>query len=328
MATAILTTLSLTAALSASTDDGPFYQRQSCKSALEVVMAANPETTATTLKTLADSSDVEDKACAVWLELPLNEIEMSLEGNGQGLPKRRERRLSRLFKFSKFFGKRKAHFAMLELEARMRRVRLLVKKGERVNALKEARKVERMLDQLGQRSNPTTEYVVGVTRLAISQASFPLRVLLGMAGVSGDEKKGRRLLEKLAEGDTVYAGDAMYILHHFAMQNDDQDASLRYGAALTSKYPNNPQFAYEYAKSLYKAGRNEDILKITEPFRAVLEKDEAGWSPRIRKKIYFISAKAALAMGDKPRAKSWATLAANQKYGGMKKETKALLEAL
>ncbi|MEM7677934.1 MAG: hypothetical protein AAF449_18200, partial [Myxococcota bacterium] len=150
----ILSTFTLAAVLAANADQSPFYDRDNCKAALQVVMSAQPDKTEKTLNELAASSDLEDKACAVWLHMPLNEIEMSLEGNGSGLPERREKRLMRLFKFSKVFGKRRPHFAMLELEARMRRIRLLVAKGERVNSLKEARRVERMLDQLGSRTNP------------------------------------------------------------------------------------------------------------------------------------------------------------------------------
>ena len=321
-------TLSLTAAVISSTEGGPFYARQTCKDALQVVMSAEPETTKKTLKALADSSDVEDKACAVWLELPLNEIEMSLEGNGRGLPERREKRLMRMFKFSKFFGSRRPHFAMLEIEARMRRVRMLVQKGERIAGLKEARRVERMLDQLGPRRNPTVDYVRGVTRLAISQAAFPLRVLLGMAGVSGDEKLGRKLLEGLANGDTIYAGDALYILHHFAHKNDDVKAALRYGAMLTQRFPKNPQFAYEYAKVLYKAKRYDDVLKTTAYFREHVDQNPDAWSGRIRKKLYFVSAQAALEKGEKVDAKRWATFASKQKYGGLVKETDALLKRL
>ena len=327
MATAIFTTLSLTAALVAS-DDGPFYTRTACKEALAVVMAADTDKTKETLETLAKSKDLEDKACAVWLELPLNEIEMSLEGNGKGLPKRRERRLMRLFKFSKKFGRRRAHFAMLELEARMRRVRLLVKQGERVNALKEARRVERMLEQVGRRPNPTVDYVTGVTRLAISQAAFPLRWLLGMAGVSGDEKKGRRLLEKLAAGDTVYAGDANYILHHFAHENKDWPAAVRYGAKLTERFPDNPQFAYEYARALFASKKYDEIFATTAPFMARLQEDSNAWSGRIRKKLYFINAKASYEVGKKDDAKRLATLASEQRYGGLVEETNKLLKKL
>ena len=326
---AIVSTLTLTAALVASANnDGPFYTRSTCKQALAVVMSADADATTKMLDELASSPDLEDKACAVWLELPLNEIEMSLEGNGHGLPKRREKRLVRLFKFSKAFGSRRPHFAMLELEARMRRVRLLVKKGERVNALREARRVERMLDQLGRRRNPTVDYVTGVTRLAVSQAAFPLRVLLGMAGVSGDEKNGRRLLEELASGDTVYAGDATYLLHHFAQENKDTEAGLRYGEMLTKRFPNNPQFAYEYARVLYRAKNYDGVFSATAKFRDRLTENPSAWSDRIRKKLYIISAKAALETGQKDKAKQWATLASQQKYGGLVQETSALLKQL
>ena len=328
MATAIISTLSLAAALVSTPDDGPFYARKSCNDALQVVMRAEPDVIKPVIDKLAASSDVEDKACAVWLEMPLNEIEMSLEGNAYGLPERREKRLVRLFKFSKVFGRRRPHFAMLEVEARMRRVRLLVKKGERINALKEARRVERMLDQVGARTNPTVDYVTGVTRLAVSQASFPLRVLLGMAGVSGDENLGRKKLEALAQGDSVYAGDAIYLLHHFAHENKDQPAQLKYGKMLTAKFPGNPQFAYEYAKALHKAKRYDDVFAVTERFRTRLGSEPTAWSDRIRKKIYYISAESALAAGKKAEAKNWATLASQQKYGGLVKETTALLKQL
>ena len=291
-------------------------------------MTAKPDAIEKSLSALAASDDLDDKACAVWLEQPLNEIEMSLEGNGYGLPDRRKKRLLRLFKFSKVFGKRSPQYAMLEMEARMRRVRLLAKDGERVGALKEMRRVERMLDQVGSRRSPTIDYVRGVTRLAVSQAGLPLRLLLGMAGVSGDEKVGRELLESLAKGDTVYAADALYILHHFAQENKDTKAGLRYGAMLTERFPNNPQFAYEYAKVLFRAKRYDEVLTATARFRSRLDEEPNAWSDRIRKKLYVISAKAALESGNKGDAKRWTTLASEQKYGGLKGETKALLRRL
>lgn len=307
-------------------DDGPFYARSSCLAALEVVMSTKPEETAALLERLAESPDVEDKACAVWLELPLNEIEMSLEGKGHGLPERRAKRLLRLFKFSKYFQKRGRHFAMLELEARMHRVRLLVEKGDRMKALSEARTVERMLARVGDSPNPTVKYVRGVTRLAVSQSAFPLRMLLGMAGVSGDEEQGRRLLEELVQGKTVYAGDALYLLHHFAHENNDLEASLHYGERLVAKYPQNPQFAYEYGKALRDARKYEEVLALTSPFLERMTEDPNAWTDRIRKKIYFLSAEVALEVGKKQDAKRWAVLASQQKYGGLVSETSALLK--
>lgn len=318
----------LTASSFGAGSPGPWYARQACRKAYGTVMSAEVNAARSTLARLQRSPDLELRACGMWLEVPLCEIEMALEGESEALTARRRRRLERLFKFAMRYGRRRPHLLDLAIEARMRRVRLLVESGEQATALGEARKVEKMLaSRADLPSTPTRRYTRGLTDLAVSQSGWALRVLLGMAGIGGDAARGRRLLESLADGDSVYQGDALFVLHHFARKGSRPDAARteRYGGKLVRAFAQNPQFLFNRAVDQYETGRCADALATLAPVRSRLNEDPRLWSARVRKKVYWLTGRCALDTGDKPLAQKSLGLASREKYGGYAEEL-ALLQ--
>ena len=290
-------------------------------------MGADPESARSAIASLQRSPDLELRACGAWLEISLCEIEMSLEGKSAALATRRAQRLEKLFRFAMRHGRRRPHLLDLAIEARMRRVRSMVQSGDRTAALGEARKVEKMLASRADRlSTATRVYTRGLTDLAVSQSGWAVRVLLRMAGITGDETRGRRLLESLAEGNTVYQADALFVLHHFARKGSKPDAAHteRYGKRLARAYRQNPQFIFNRAVDQYKTGRCAEALATLAPARTRLNEDPRLWSARMRKKVYWLTGRCALETGDKPLAQEALGRASEEQYGGYAEEVARL----
>ena len=308
-----------------------WYARPECRSAYATLMTAELDAAREKIAQLHRSPDLELRACGVWLEIPQCEIELSLEGESDALIARRGRRLERLFKFAMRHGRRRPHLLDLAIEARMRRVRLMAETGDRPGALGEARKVEKMLAaRADQPPTPTRSYARGLTNLAVSQSGWALRVLLKMAGIGGDEAQGRRLLESLAEGNTVYQADALFVLHHFARKGSAPDtvATERYGTRLARAYGQNPQFLFNRAVDQYQTGRCTEALATLAPARSRLNAKPRLWSARVRKKVYWLTGRCALDTGDKPLAQESLGRASQEQYGGYAEELALLLRDL
>ena len=305
----------------------PWYARDECRMAYSTVMSADLAAGQSAISQLQHSADLELRTCGIWLELPLCEIEMALEGESPALTERRNERLEKLFKFAMHYGPRRPYLLDLAIEARMRRIRLMVDRGDKGGALGEARKVEKMLESRKDAPpNATRDYSRGVTLLAVSRAAWGLQALLRMAGVRGDRKRGEELLEALAEGHTVYQADALFLLYHFARQNDkpgDQGVD-RYGAKLILAYGQNPQFLFDRAVDQFRAGHCIDALATLQPARSRLHDNPKLWTARVRKKVYWLTGRCALDTGDKPLAKKSLGLASQEKFGGYAEEVEIL----
>lgn len=319
--------------LSAATQGAaqPWYARAECHAAQAAVMAAEVNAAKTAIEKLQNHRDLELRACAVWLEVKLSDVEMALEGTSDALLERSRDRLESLFKFAMRYGRQRRHLLDLAIEARMYRVRLMAERDDRAGALSEARKVEKMLASRAEANpTPTRRYARGMVDLGVSQSTWALRVLLKMAGLGGDESRGRRLLEALAEGDTVYRGDALFILHHFARQGSTPSRAdtERYGLKLVEAFGQNPQFLFDRAVDQYETGRCEGALGTLAPLRSRLHEEPQLWSARVRKKVYWLTGRCALETGDKPLAQESLGLASREQYGGYAEEVKRLQQDL
>lgn len=307
--------------------DVPWYQHDACRTAHATVMSAELKAGRAAIAGLQRSPDLELRACGMWLEVPLGDVEFLLQGKSPALSHRRMRRLQKLFKFAMRYGRRRPHLLDLAIEARIRRVRVLVEQGQSTAAIREAQKVEKMLDaRQGRASTPSRMYARGISDLAVAQAPWALRVLVKMAGMRGEPERGRRLLESLGTGTSVYRADALAVLYHFARKRDRPSAQEidSYGARLARHYAQNPQFVFDHALDQFRAGRCADSLAILQPMRARLHADPVLWSPRTRKKVYWLTGRCALDTGNRSLAKQSLVLAVQEKDAGYAHEVERL----
>jgi hypothetical protein len=305
----------------------PWYARPGCMAALESILAVDFEAAEAKIKPIEKSGDTDDQACGVWLRVSLAEAQLAVGGRLPALLDNRERMLKRMYGFSKAKGGVAKRFADLEFEARLRRVRVLVDKEEKSEALKEIQKITEMLEKRGDAEmNPTLTYSQGVTNAAVGNAPWALRTLMRIAGVKGDAQKGLRDLRTLEQSATVYKYDAMYLQHYFALASPDGDFGkpAPHAKKLADKFPTNPQFAIELAKDLYAEKKHEQALTAIAPFTAELEKKPSLYSSQLRANLYLLSGRCAKDLGKPELAKRYATLAEAQSYQPLADEIEAL----
>lgn len=305
----------------------PWYARASCMHALEAVLSADFAAAEPKIRAIEKSADTDDQACGVWLRVSLAEAQLAVGGRLPALLDYRERMLSRMGGFSKAKGGIAKRFSDLELEARLRRVRVLVDKNEKGDALKEIQKVNEMLEKRGGAdANATLIYARAVTDSAVGNSPWALRTLMRMAGVKGDAKLGREALESLEKSDTVYKYDAMYLQHYFAIGAPDGDFGkpAPHAKKLVDKFPTNPQFAIELAKDLYAERKIDQAFGIVSSFTAQLEKQPSLYSNQLRAHLYLLSGQCAKDLGKKELASRFALLAEAQSYAPLADEIDAL----
>lgn len=301
----------------------PWYAHAECKAAHREVMTLEISRVEVVIDRLKRHRDIELRACGYWLEIPRSTAELVLRGKRKISPEDHERRLKILHAFGMRFGKKRPHLRDLAIEARMRRVRLLLETGKKTDALEEARRVEKMLASRAQK--PTTAsrtYVRGAIDLVVGESAWPVRTLLSMAGVEGDSKRGRTLLESLAKEDTVYRSEAGSVLYHFARENHGSRhaRTQRYGRMLAAEFPENPQFGFDHGVDLVRLGKPAQALQRIEPAYRRLLKEPELWTSRLRKRIEWLTARAAFDCGQSKLAHEARTRAEKERYGGYKNE--------
>lgn len=320
----------LAAAVAALLVSAPWYERESCDAANQLVVAADFTNAEPKIKALEASKDTEDQACGVWIRATMSEAQIAVFGKTKEMLAAREKALLRMFGFSKAHAKVAPYFADMELEARMRRVRALVDAEERGDALKEIRNVNAQLTARKGEPTPTLLYVRGIANMAVSQAPWALRTLMSMAGIDGDAKVGRESLRSLFNGKTVYRVDARYVMRYFAEASPggDNGSSTEYSKTLHETYPTNPQFTYDYARDLQRENKCKDVLLALGDARETIEKDPAHWSNVVRAKIFWLTGRCAFDTGDKERAKKYAELAGQQGFEELADEIEKLKKQL
>ncbi len=330
-----LTGLSLTLLLASQSAEAaePWYRRASCEGAAKAVLSGDFKAADDRLGRLEAQRDPDDQACAVWLHLLYAEIQLGLGGKLPALIENRDRRLKNIYGFSKAHAKYAARFADLEIEARMKRVRYLAEDGKRSDALKEAKRSQTMLDQrLSKKAEPsiTLEYSIGSSNLAVAFASWPVRMVIKLAGVPGDGELGAKKLRELYKGDTVYRYEAAYLLHSFAVERpgDILGSPVQYAEFLAREFSSNPQFLYEYAEALWVEKNSALAMQTLKPVQDVLAGEPGKWSSRIRGKIYLMSGRCALDLGRRDEARRFADLARAQRVDEIEEKLEDLLSKL
>lgn len=301
----------------------PWYDQPECAAALTTINRGELAPAKAAIAKLRRAKDPAKIACGVWLEMPLSEVEAASQGKSATLDARVEKRLGLLMKFARHFGPRDPSFADLELEARLRRIRILAKKGERMALLKEARRVKAMLDK--RKTGPrtaTVDYAEGVLNLALSDMSWAVRQALSLAGLSGTRAVGVAKLKAVAKHGSVYESYARYLLRHFS--KGDKAEELKQSTATFRRFPDSPLFAYDYGLDLRDAGRCKDALSALAPLRAELTANPKKWSSQVRARLYWMNARCAADTGDLKTARADLALAEAQGFDHVKGRVDAL----
>jgi hypothetical protein len=307
--------LLLTAALASAPE--PWYERASCRSAAETVFTVEFAKADEKIAAIEATRDLDDVACALWIRATASELQIAVLGHTPELVAGRKKALSRLFGFAKANKGKGARFADLELEARLRRVRVLLEEGQASDALKESKGVQKMVeDRPAGSPTPTLDYVIGALHSGLASPGWAARTFLSIAGLGADKKLGAEAINKLADGSSIYKWDAMYIGHHFSLEIDDAGfrAPSSYSRPCLERFPMNPQFIFDLASDLWREKKYAEARKIAAVAVAKIDADPTIWSPKIRAKIYWIAGRTALDAGDRGEAKRRAELARAQQF--------------
>jgi hypothetical protein len=301
----------------------PWFQRPSCDAVEKLIFAGALEQAEPALSALEASRDPDDQACGVWVRMSLAEYRIAFFGQTPELLEEQDRRLGRMYGFARAHEKLGARFRDLALEARIRRIRVLFAGNKRQEAVKEARRVQALLD--APRSDPATpsyDYTIGLVNSAVAFSPWAARALLKVAGISGDGELGYQALRRLVDGPTVYRHEAVYVSHHFAEQEPTGPFGppTSYSARLHQAFPANATFAFDAAIDLWRAGQCDQALLMLEPLTRQLESAPESYSGAARARLYWLSGTCVLARGDKTGARRFADLAAGQGFAGLAAE--------
>lgn len=284
----------------------PWYERDTCRAAIKAAFDADTTALDAQLNTLERSGDLDDQACAVWVRASYSEIHIAVFGKDPPQLTARRKALTRLFQFGRTNKGKDPRFADLELEARLRRVRVLFEEGKRTDALRE---IKQLYEMVGKREKqpptPTSDYVHGVLNGALAAPGWAARAILTMAGLSSDLSIAAEDMGKLMRGESVYKWDAAFVAHHFAEEVPDGPfkPAATYTGLLLQQFPANPQWALDHAFEHHHAKKYADANAALAPIIARLDAKPDLWSARIRAKLFWLAGRIALDAGDRPAAK-------------------------
>ncbi|MBI2374534.1 MAG: hypothetical protein HYV07_11115 [Deltaproteobacteria bacterium] len=315
---------------SALADTGPWFDRASCKEIVAVVLSADFARVDSGLQALERSRDPDDGACAVWSRLVASELNLAVNGRTPENLEERRRRLTRMFQFARTNQAKGTRFADLEIEARTRRVRVLMDDGDRTGALSEARRTRTMLADRKGEPTPTLFFTKAVINLAIAYESWPMRTLLGMAGLEGDPEIGKTNLMRLVESDGAYRYEGTFVAWHFAHAEPKGalGGPLRYSSSLSTAFPTNAELATCYAKDLLDAGQPKEARAVMDRYVAILGGEPARFGPRKRAQIFGLTARAALDLNDPSTARAQLERARKEGDQGLGELLAAIAERL
>jgi hypothetical protein len=302
----------------------PWYELPACDTALQQVHHASVEEADASIETLKRGG-IEERACGYWLSALLSEYRLAFEGHTAASLSRREKALHELYSFGKKYGSR-PHLSDLMIEARVRRIRMLFENGERTDALSEARRVSKMIQDRPPSDSPTFTYARSLVDLAMNEAGWAARTVLSMAGIHGDPDRGRATLKQMVLHQNAYQDEAMFALRHFAESSPGEAYGYphEFSQKLFEKFPENPQFAYDYAQDLTSIERCQDALKVLKRPTQALEKAPNLYGNRVRAKLFVLMGRCALNTGDHQTAARYTDLAEKQKYAELSEEISEL----
>lgn len=130
--------------------------------------------------------------------------------------------------------------------------------------------------------------IVGVHNFVLGSLPFGMRLLVGMAGIGGNKKKGLELLSELGATSAETSTDARAALALFLRREARYADALKVAHDLSVQYPKNFIFALEEANLLKDAGRGADAI---EAYNRVLANGKAGLyaDPHLERAVYGLA---------------------------------------
>jgi hypothetical protein len=133
---------------------------------------------------------------------------------------------------------------------------------------------------------PTYFYAEGVANLALTHAYWPVRTILKLVGVEGDEERGQKAMKKLLEKESVYRPEATCVVRSFALDDAEAlGAPLDYSQKMFTNFPENPQMAIDVAFDLKEADRCTEAHEKLAPLNHKVAKNPAAFSEKVRRKL-------------------------------------------
>ena len=244
---------------------------------------------------LRSSEDLDDQACAYWSKPVLIEMAIAIEDcNCDRQDQLKE--LDELAQFSKKHAADGVRFSDLLIEANFRRVRVYAEIGERFAAIGAAREAQRLLNIRRKKRTvtPTFLYAEAVSNLALARAEWVVKVVVRMAGLTSDTRKGVRAMEALLNKPSVYQPEALYVARIFSGEGSALKAKHIYSGHLYKRYGDNPQIAYDFGVDVRNRQGCQSISRLLEKFEMKLTQNPKIWSKKIRAKLYWLMGQCAL----------------------------------
>ena len=172
--------------------------------------------------------------------------------------------------------------------------------GQRTQALDELKQLQKLVSERDPALPPTPPlyYTKGVLNAALSSPGWAARTVLSIAGANGTSGAVTELSERVC---SPAASGAI--------------AVQRYTRIIAEKYPTNPQFAYERATDLLAEKKAAEALGQIAPAAARIDAAPGLWSPPLRAKVLYTTARCLAASGKKDEAKKRALAAKAERYG-------------
>jgi hypothetical protein len=295
----------LLGSVDARADDAPWTARASCRAAFDAAVALDAALADARLKPLEASKDPDDQACALWVRASTVELQLGFLGRSPELEAQRKKVLSRLAGFARAHKALGPRFADLDLEARLRRIRVLSDDGQRTAMVSELRELVGLLEARGvEPMTPTLHDTIGVLHAALSSPGWAARAALSVMGISVDPEVAALHLHALTDGDSVYRGDALYLAQFFSeAMGKAMRAPETYRRALFERFPDAPQFAYERALDARGAKPCGGTGPLFARFLRRVDAEPNVWGPLLRAKLLWLGGVCALEAGDKAEAR-------------------------
>jgi hypothetical protein len=284
VAVAIGLSLSAQPALAAD----PWFVRADCMEATRLTYAARLDQAKARAAALLASKDLDARACGIWLSVGVTEMEIALFDDEERLLARMAKELDAMHSFGSEHGHVAQRFEDLVIEATLRRVHLEVRRGERSAAIRAVEQAQKLMEKRRRvpTGTPTYFYAEGVANLALTHAAWPVRTILKLVGVEGDEERGRKAMKKLLERESVYRPEATCVTRSFALDSAEAlGAPLEYSERMYTSFPENPQMAFDVANDLREANRCREVPAKLARFSGKISRDPGAFSEKVRRKL-------------------------------------------
>lgn len=118
--------------------------------------------------------------------------------------------------------------------------------------------------------------ILGVHNYIIGSLSLPAKILAGLAGLTGNKKKGLEYLKEVAESGSESSVDARAALALFLRREGRYEDALEVARTLTAQFPHNFIFALEEANLLKDAGQGQEAIAA---YSKLLDRGKSGYYP-------------------------------------------------